>query len=218
MKSSNYSFLKLLAVGFIIVSTSIAWALLGAALVFRTGAAGIALNNAVETGWGGPLMQAHPYAWYDSPTGQNGRKTISPESSQVTVHLLSDPKQKGLLWFRTYEIDFAGVYEIANPTPIEQTIYVAFQLPRTSAGCHVVSFVLGDRTDIVNPSENGVLSNAVIVPAGKSQTLKVAFKTRGMDQWSYDFQAGCRHQWRLRVAPRRDAGGPANPVLDEYPD
>jgi hypothetical protein len=188
MKSSNYSFLKLLAVGFIIVATSIAWALLGAALVFRTGAAGIALNNAVETGWGGPLMQAHPYAWYDSPTGQNGRKTISPESSQVTVHLLSDPKQKGLLWFRTYEIDFAGVYEIANPTPIEQTIYVAFQLPRTSAGCHDVSFVLGDRTDIVNPSENGVLSNAVIVPAGKSQTLKVAFKTRGMDQWSYDFQ------------------------------
>jgi inner membrane protein involved in colicin E2 resistance len=188
MKSSNYSFLKLLAVGFIIVCTSMAWALLGTALVFRTGEAGIALNNAVQIGWGGPLNQAHPYAWYDSPTGQNGRKTISPESSQVTVRLKSDPKQKGLLWFRTYDVDFAGVYEIANPTPIEQTIYVAFQLPHTSAGCHDVSFVLGDRTDIVNPTENGVLSDAVTVPAGKSQTLKIAFKTRGMDQWSYNFQ------------------------------
>jgi hypothetical protein len=46
--------------------------------------------------------------------------------------------------------------------------------------------------DIVNPTGNGVLSDAIIVPAGKSQTLKVAFKTRGLDQWSYDFQNGNR--------------------------
>jgi hypothetical protein len=125
-----------------------------------------------------------------SPT--DGRKTINPESSRVTIHLLSNPKQKGLLWFRTYDVDFAGVYEIANPAPIEQMIYVSFQLPHNTGGCYDVSFVLGDRTDIVNPSGNGVLSGAIMVPAAKSQTLKVAFKTRGLDQWSYDFQNGNR--------------------------
>jgi hypothetical protein len=117
MKSSNYSFLKLLAIAFIMVCTSAGWVLLGLALVFRTNAANGTLNDAVQAGWGGPIAQAHPYAWYDSPTGKDGRKTINPESSRVSVHLQSNPKQKGLLWFRTYEVDFAGVYQIANPTP-----------------------------------------------------------------------------------------------------
>jgi hypothetical protein len=71
-------------------------------------------------------------------------------------------------------------------------IYVSFQLPHNTGGCYDVSFVLGDRTDIVNPSGNGVLSDAIMVPAAKSRTLKVAFKTRGLDQWSYDFQNGNR--------------------------
>jgi len=71
-------------------------------------------------------------------------------------------------------------------------IYVSFQLPHNSGGCYDVSFVLGDRSHIVNPSENGLLSDAIVVPAGKSQTLKVAFKTRGLDQWSYDFPNGNR--------------------------
>jgi hypothetical protein len=192
MKNSNYSFAKLLAVGFIIVCTSIAWGLLAAALVHRTDQAAGALNNAVEAGWGNPLVQPHPWAWYDSPTGKDGREAINPESSQVTVHLLSNPKQKGLLWFRTYNVEFAGTYEIANPTPIEQMIYVAFQLPRNTGGCYDVSFVLGDRTHIVNPSENGVLTDAIIVPAGGSRPLKVGFKTRGLDQWSYNFENGNR--------------------------
>jgi Inner membrane protein CreD len=188
MKNLNYSFSKLLAVGFIIICTSAAWALLGTALVFRTNQAGTSLNDAVQAGWGAPLAQVHPDAWYDSPTEKNGRKTIGPDRTQVTVHLSSNPKQKGLLWFRTYNVEFAGVYEIVNPTPIGQMMYVAFQLPHNSAGCYDVSFVLGDRTDLVNPSENGILSDAVLVPAGQSRTLKVAFKTRGLDQWSYDFR------------------------------
>ena len=188
MKNSNYSFPKLLAIGFIIVCTSIGWALLGAALVYRTNQAADTLSNAVQAGWGAPLKQMHPYAWYESPTGKDGKKAISPDNSQVTVHLMSEPKQKGLLWFRTYTVDFAGVYEIANPTPIEQMIYVAFRLPQNAGGCYDVSFVLGDRTELVNPSESGVLSDGIIVPAGKSRTLKIAFKTRGLDQWAYDFQ------------------------------
>src|ERR1700739_301548 len=71
-------------------------------------------------------------------------------------------------------------------------IYVSFELPHNTGGCYHVSFVLGHRTDIVNPTENGILSDAIIVPAGKSQTLKVAFKTRGLDQLSYNFQNGNR--------------------------
>jgi hypothetical protein len=78
---------------------------------------------------------------------QRWKKRINPESSQVTVRLLSNPKQKGLLWFRTYDVAFAGAYEIANPTPIELMIYVSFQLPQNTGGCYDVSFVLGDRTD-----------------------------------------------------------------------
>jgi hypothetical protein len=147
MKNSNYSFPKLLAIGFIIVCTGIAWALLGAALVHRTDQAALTLSTAVQNGWGGPLAQAHPWAWYESPTGKDGRKRINPESSQVTVRLLSNPKQKGLLWFRTFDVAFAGVYEITNPTPIEQMIYVSFELPHNTGGCYDVSFVLGDRTD-----------------------------------------------------------------------
>jgi hypothetical protein len=83
MKNSNYSFPKLLAIGFIIVCTGIAWALLGVALVHRTDQAAFTLSTAVQNGWGGPLAQAHPWAWYESPTGKDGKKGLTRKAPKL---------------------------------------------------------------------------------------------------------------------------------------
>ncbi|MBV8586257.1 MAG: inner membrane CreD family protein [Verrucomicrobia bacterium] len=194
MKSNSHSFVSLLAVGFIIVCTSAAWAILGITLLFRTNHSQTSLDSIVKEGWGGPLTQLHPYAWYASPTGENGRKIITPESSNVTVHLTSEPRQKGLLWFRTYQTEFSADYQISNPTPIEQTLYVAFQLPNRANGCYDVSFVLGERNENVNPTADGQLTAGIIVPAGASTRLRIAYKIRGIDEWAYDFENGKRIQ------------------------
>ena len=115
MKSNSHSFVSLLAVGFIIVCTSAAWAILGITLLFRTNHSQTSLDSIVKEGWGGPLTQLHPYAWYASPTGENGRKIITPASSNVTVHLTSEPRQKGLLWFRTLKSTTERSNSLGNP-------------------------------------------------------------------------------------------------------
>jgi hypothetical protein len=139
----------------------VGWALLGAALLHRTDSTSGALGPAVVAGWGGPLIQAHPDAWYASPTSENGRKIITPETSSVMVRLMYDPKQKGLLRYRTYGVEFEATYQIKNPTPIGQLIYVVFRLPQHASSYYDVSFALGGRQGTGSPAGGGVLTEAV---------------------------------------------------------
>ena len=179
--------LRLLAIGFIFICTAFAWAVLGTAVAIRSEQADRDLGPAVERGWGTPLRQGHPEVWYRSPTGERGRRVIQPEGGVVTVHLVSQPKQKGLVWYRTYGAEFSAEYTIKNPTPIPQTLYAAFTLPASGGSFSGVSFRLGDGAPTQAAPEQGVLTDAVIVPAGGEVPLRVGYRTRGLDDWRYEF-------------------------------
>ncbi len=187
MHSQRLTVLRLLAIAFIFACTAGAWAILGGALVIRTEQSDLRLGPAVDGGWGTPLRQNHPQAWYRSPTGERGRKAILPEASAVTVTLRSEPKRKGLLWYRTFGVDFAADYTIKNPTPIPQTLYAAFALPASNASFSDVSFQLGDGPPTEGAPVDGTITEAIIVPAGGEVPLRVSYRTRGRDAWSYGF-------------------------------
>ncbi len=123
---------RLIAIGGIIVCTAVGWFILGSSVLVRSG---VSLNRCgpeVTGGWGPLMTQPHPVIYYNSPGSANGRHLIQPSQSDVAVSLRYEPKRKGLLWYRTFLVDFQGDYSLQNPTQITQTIYVRFEFPAAS--------------------------------------------------------------------------------------
>lgn len=203
MKSQSITFLRILAIALVFIGATAAWLVLGSAMLVRTNDRGAELGAAVDRVWGSPLTQRHPTAWYLSPAGEKGRKSLQPASSSVEVLLGYEPKAKGLLWHRTYTVQFRGAYRIANPTPIPQTIYVRFELPSGDSELEAAAFELGEGGDAVTATApvDGALTQAVVVPAGGSVPLTVTYRTRGRDLWTYSFgNAGRLRDFRLNLA------------------
>jgi len=58
---------RLFAIAFIFLCTSVAWLILGATLVARSGASADRLRGRVQSVWGAPHVQTAPYAEYKLP-------------------------------------------------------------------------------------------------------------------------------------------------------
>ncbi len=185
---------RLFAILFITACSTVAWFILGAALTARTVQSSQASASSVLNGWGPPMQQLHPHAWFRAPGVGDGRKEIRPTRSEVNVSLNSEPRQKGLLWYRAYAAGFHGEYVFTNPTPIPQTIYVQFSLPSPEAGYNEFSFLLNGKPTTANVNGREPITEAVVLEPGAEATLAVGYKTRGLDQWSYSFGPDTRVQ------------------------
>src|SRR4029453_17098708 len=106
---------RIIAIAFIFICTSVAWAILGVTLFSRTYDSGAVSANQVASLWGTAQNQAPPTASYKTTTTrqqpgvENGVpvvRTISEdhitplplESSKIDVDLDLQHRQKGLLW------------------------------------------------------------------------------------------------------------------------
>jgi Inner membrane protein CreD len=181
------TFPRLLAIGAIIVSTAIGWFILGSSVLVRSG---VSLNNggpAVTGGWGPIMLQSHPVTYYNSPGSADGRHLIQPSHSDVSVDLRYEPKKKGLLWYRTYLVNFRGEYSVQNPTQITQTIYVRFEFPAADASYSDFSFAIDDKPSSGNSKTAEGITDAVTLAPGASAKFVVAYKSRGTERWGYTF-------------------------------
>lgn len=192
MYSNKLTFRSLFAVGLIFVCTAIGWFVLGGALVYRTDESAVSLSNEVHRSWGPALEQKHPVAWYESPTGDNGRSLVTPSMTRVDVNLQYEPKRKGLFWYRTYRSAFEAVYEIPNPTPIEQTVYVSFCLPSDDASYSGFVFDLQGADSDEPVLRGGAITQAVVIPANDAVPLVVAYHGRGINRWDYSLGGASR--------------------------
>ena len=141
---------RLLAIGFIFACTSIAWFILAGVTTSRTYIADSNLRSQVERIWGSPQTQLPPAAtWSEMTTRQvesveDGKKIIKTverridhavalAASNVDVALKLDHRQKGLLWYSTYGVEFAASYVIANDTGAARVVDVALAFPAKNA-------------------------------------------------------------------------------------
>lgn len=176
---------RLVLIATILVLSSIAWFTLGGALTARSNTASQALKAGVESNWGSPLTQQHPTAHILTPHSDNDRKPIHPDSGAASVKLAYEPKRRGLLWHRTYKATFDATYTFSNPTPITQTLYVAFTLPQ-GARFDDFAFALGGTPSEKVPEQNTLTDTRILAP-GESLTLDVAYTANGLDTWRYHF-------------------------------
>ena len=184
--------LHLLASAFIIFCTCLAWLILGQAISVRTHTASGEMQKEVSDVWGPQLSQSHPEAFFFTPNAPGGKAQVLPESSKIDVTLISDPKKRGLMWHRTYDVNFAAEYVLANPTPVPQTLYIQFPLPSDAQALKAFIFELPGSTDSSTASRHDSIhahgvTRAILLAANAKVTLRVAYKTRGSNTWTYTF-------------------------------
>lgn len=194
---------KIIAIVFIFICASVAWAILGTTIFARTYDSGAVSSNRVASTWGTPQNQGPPTASYNTPitkqqdvveNGKQVHKTwtedvtteIPLENSKIDVDLDLEHRQKGLLWYSTYKVRFAGVYGYRNSTDKEQTVTFKLQFPTTQAIYDNLTFIV-DGTPSAITSESNAAKTSVKIASGKTAQLAVGYSSQGLNEWRYSF-------------------------------
>ncbi|HEV7683585.1 MAG TPA: inner membrane CreD family protein [Pyrinomonadaceae bacterium] len=194
---------RIIAIAFIFICASVAWAILGGTIFARTYDSTAASTDRVASTWGAPQNQLLPNASYiqlvpkKEESTENGKKITTTTDEAVTTFLPLDSsaidvaidlehRQKGLLWYSTYKVKFNGVYEFHNTSDKEQLINFTFPFPTAQAIYDDLTFLVdGVPVSIVNQKNSA--TGSVKIPAGKSAQLTTGYRSQGLNEWRYSF-------------------------------
>jgi hypothetical protein len=194
---------RLAAIIFIFLCTSAAWMILGGTIMARTENLGPLLKDRVSSTWGTPQAQTPPTASYDTevdkPTEKevDGRKTVEHqkvtktteltlEGSAIKVNLDLEHRQKGLLWYATYKVDFSGDYTFVNSSDSPQHVNLRFAFPSEKA-IYDGFRVLADGRPITVENIPGAATASVLVPAHAPVVFRLGYRSQGLERWTYHF-------------------------------
>jgi len=183
---------RLIAILGITAAATVAWFVLGATLEFRTSASMSRMGDEVEQVWGPGLEQPHPTLVADTVNGSGKTEVLLPASTEVTAKLTYTPKKRGLLWHRTYDVEFSAQYKIANPGSASRNVRVQFAVPSKMTSYDNFKFQLGNSTGMDVAPHDGMVETVVLIPAGATVPLDISYNARGLDRWAYMFAPGSR--------------------------
>lgn len=198
---------RLLAIAFIFLCTTAAWAALGGTLFARTYSSDSTLKSQVERIWGTAQAQRAPSAEYTIERQRreeslvDGKKVVKLVKydethdlpligSDINVKLSLDYRQKGLLWYSTYVTDFAATYRIQNDGAPHR-VRIAFPFPAQGANYDDFRFNLrGGEWRNKPEARGGTIEGDVDLAANETAVVEVGYRTQGLDQWRYLFARG----------------------------
>ncbi|HLE36502.1 MAG TPA: inner membrane CreD family protein [Candidatus Acidoferrales bacterium] len=194
---------RIAALLLIFVCTSLAWALLGSTILLRTYDSDSSLRDRVASTWGTPQEQSLPSASFLEPfyrtveSTKDGKKVVETfkeertislplEASRIRVALDLEHRQKGLLWYSTYKVAFAGDYTFLNPSDKEQSVTFKLPFPAERAIYDKLVFTVNGTPVSVSLSATGAVGSARI-GSKKTAILQVGYLSHGLDSWRYKF-------------------------------
>ena len=200
---------RLVAIAFIFTGCSFAWFVLGTSVETRTGKYDSQLSQDVALLWGGPHSQRAPEAAI--PRERQASETIIETkdgnvlaarevkktvidwqtaelvSTDADVTLDLEHRQKGLLWYDTFEVTFRGTYVFENPDDAEQRMRFTLAFPAE----HAIYDDFNITVDGVSTSRSGDLAKELVTEANVAPraraTLVVNYRSRGTGDWRYAF-------------------------------
>lgn len=196
-------FKRVAAIIAILICTSIAWAILGSTIFYRTYSLDPVLRSRVNSTWGTDQLQAAPTATYilgsfrkDTST-ENGKEvtrtieereihSLDLEKTRARADLHLDYRRKGLLWYSTYQVRFAGSYEFPNLDDQPRRVTFTLHLPAEQAIYDDMSFAVDGKPVPVSNSKTDAYT-VVEVPAHQTAVLAVAYRSQGLGTWRYSF-------------------------------
>src|SRR5258708_24280292 len=174
---------RIAAVAFIYICAVLAWAFLAGNLGDRTGDARARLEGKVASSWGSAQQQSAPRSWAKTDTTS---ERLPLESSKIDVALDLEYRQKGLLWYSTYQVAFAGLYVFRNNGDASRQVEFTLDLPAENAVYDDFQFTVDGRPLTTMGAKNGV-SGVTEVNPGQTATLSGGHHSRGLDKWPYQF-------------------------------
>ena len=222
-------FKRIAAIIAIFGCTAVAWAILGSTIFYRTYNAESGLSGRVASTWGAPQEQAAPAIsreWQEEKTvevEEKGKKTRRTESylrsepvkidgSRVAATLHIDYRQKGLLWFSTYKVDFDGSYIFQNPASREDEFVFRLPFPAQQAVYDNVRLLLNDKPLPLTFSGSQVVARARLA-AGAKSVLHAAYRSQGLDSWRYSFSRA-----NAERSTSRESAAPADKEISQARD
>ncbi|MBI3045637.1 MAG: inner membrane CreD family protein [Betaproteobacteria bacterium] len=211
---------RLIAIGFIFGCTSIAWFVLAGITSSRTDSADRGLRQQVERVWGAPQLQPPPsVSWTERVTRkvesvENDKKVVRTvehlvprpipvQASDIDVSLKLDHRQKGLLWYSTYAVDFSATYVVENVTGAPREVDIALPFPSKSAVFDDLRFEAVEKPWLATPvpGQDRIAGRLALAP-GERVTLRVGYRSQGLDRWTYSFGAGIAEVRNFRLNVR----------------
>jgi hypothetical protein len=212
---------RMAAIVFIFLCIAAAWGVLGGTVMHRTTTQDESLKTAVGQLWGTQQRQLAPQVYYQTiqqtkvETTQGG-KTVTEtkdetvnhplllDGSDVKVNLKLDYRQKGLLWYSTYRVQFDGKYRVTNYTDAEREVIFDFSAPNQGGVYDNFRLVVGGKEIPNLPFNAGVLSHKIKLAPGQSEFVEIGYGSQGMDEWWYDFGNEVRQVKNFSLAMRTD--------------
>jgi hypothetical protein len=175
--------------------------ILGSTLSSRTNSSNEQLQGRVASTWGTAQEQSPPAACYkktemSAVTEEDHGKTVIRHEkieraiplpldfSRINVNLQLDHRQKGLLWYSTYAVDFKGEYRFRNDTAEAQVVEFYLPFPAEHALYDGLVMEVDGHALPVATSGKGA-SVAATVASGESAVLGVVYRSQGLDSWRY---------------------------------
>ena len=191
---------RIAAILFIFGCTTAAWIILAGTITSRTFSSDDGLRKKVASSWGSAQVQPAPTASYivvqerqEDPADTKSKvvktyekKLVPLESSRVDVGLDLEQRQKGLLWYSTYTVAFAGDYAFRNTTDEPRDISFVLPVPAEQGLYDDVQVTIDGKPAMAADSV-GSFSTKATIPPGQAVNVHFGYRSHGMDSWKYDF-------------------------------
>jgi hypothetical protein len=211
------------------VGCCFAWVVLGASLVARTGQWSAELMTSVHQLWGPPMEQGPPTATYQvrheatvmaGAPASDGRVLQAPttrmveenvpiplESSALDVRLDLEHRRKGLLWFPTYGVDFAGRFAFANPGDEPRDVEFSFPLGAENAVFDGFAVRDGGGTPRNVGFRDGSARWTERMSPHERREFAIQYRSRGTSSWKYRLTDGTGQVRNFRLAVATNFAG-----------
>lgn len=197
---------RILAIAFIYGCATVAWMALGATIFARTHRSDASLRGRVASTWGAAQEQVAPSGSVERAVTreveveENGKRlyrtvkahetvALPLDRSRVRARVSMEHRRKGLLWYSTYTVGFAGAYTFRNTTD-EDSVTLALKLPTAQAIYDELTFTVDGRP-VPTTHDGGSVTGVAHVARGATAVLSVGYRSQGLGEWRYNFgQAG----------------------------
>lgn len=203
---------RMVANGFVFCVVTIAWLVLGGVTSNRKTEQSTKLRSSVQNLWGNPQVQQAPsltFHWVTTHAStrtetkdgvpvrvsevvsEQHERSVPLASSQIQVDLGSDLRRKGLMWYSLYDVGFAAKYHYVHDAKEEGLLALGFAFPDANAIYDGFTFMVNgvERASELDSNGSGVHVELPVVP-GQAVDVRVAYRSRGLDEWQYKPTAG----------------------------
>lgn len=210
------------AIGLVYVIATLGWVFLGTTIVSRTDSQQARLRQEVGQLWGTPLVQRAPWGSLEvervTRTDQwnQGLKTkVAAEttmidkfdlpiiSNSIRTNFELDQRKKGLLWYSTYRVRFAGDYEFENIHEQKGDMVLSFAFPAADGLYDEFQFLV-DGTPVRPERRAAALVARVPCEPKARHKISITYASQGLDRFLYQFGEGISEVRNFKLVANTD--------------